>query len=68
MDIYIARRHHLKHLIATEFKGSQKALADRLEVPPSQISRWLSETTAAKRNISERTAREIEKKCGKPDG
>ncbi|MDN7881414.1 helix-turn-helix domain-containing protein [Burkholderia aenigmatica] len=68
MDIYIARRRHLKHLIATEYGGSQKAFANQIGVKPSQISRWVSDTTSDIRNISELSARNIEERCGKPQG
>lgn len=66
-EIYRAR---LK-MLATE-AGSQTALAVKLDKSPAQVSQWINASKDSKtgkpRSMDRTTAREIEKKCGKPDG
>ncbi|MGV3727755.1 S24 family peptidase [Hydrogenophaga sp.] len=66
-EIYRAR---LK-LLAAE-AGSQTALASKLDKSPAQVSQWINASKDSKtgkpRSMDRSTAREIEKKCGKPDG
>ncbi|MGK8893721.1 hypothetical protein [Burkholderia gladioli] len=68
MDVFSARRRHLKHLIDSEYGGSQKRFADHVGIKPSQISRWVSTSGVDSRNISETSARNIEALCGKQQG
>lgn len=67
MDTNDIRRAKLRHLISAKFDGSQAALADQCGIKPAQISRWLSETNTDPRNMSERSARQIEEKLGLPN-
>jgi phage repressor protein C with HTH and peptisase S24 domain len=66
-EIYRAR---LKMLAAEA--GSQSALAAMLDKSPAQVSQWINASkdsrTGKPRAMDRSTAREIEKKCGKPDG
>lgn len=63
-------RERLK-MLATEC-GSQTALAAKLEKSPAQVSQWINASKDSKtgkpRSMDRSTAREIERKCGKPDG
>lgn len=68
MDIYENRRLNLLQLIAREFGGNQTAFARHVGVSPPQVNRWVSETASDTRRISEKSARQIEAKCGKPPG
>jgi hypothetical protein len=66
MDIFEMRRKRLLELINTDFDGNQAAFSRHTGLTAPQINRWISPTSNDKRNITERSAREIEKKCGKP--
>lgn len=68
MDTYENRRLNLLQLITREFGGNQTAFARQAGVSAPQVNRWVSETAADKRRISEESARQIEIKCGKPSG
>jgi putative phage repressor len=63
------RRAKLKTLI--EEYGSQAALARQIDKAPAQISQWINGTpspTGKPRSLKAETAREIERKTGKPAG
>lgn len=66
-EIYRAR---LRMLV--EEAGTQRALADRIQKSPAQISQWLNASADSKtgkpRSMDRRTAREIERLFPKPDG
>ena len=59
MDIYELRKRNLKRLIADGVTTAAD-VARRIEKPPSQVSRWLSDTTKGPRKITEDSARYIE--------
>lgn len=64
------RRARIKQLI--DEIGSVKALAEKLERSPGQVSQWSNASIDSKsqkpRAISSQTARYIEKICGRPTG
>lgn len=68
MDIYSIRKENLAHLIQTKFDGRQVQLAEKMDIKPPIISRWLSSTTKDGRNITEHSARAIESAAGLPSG
>lgn len=63
-------RDNLKLLVAEA--PSLKAFAEKVEKSPSQISQWLNASKDSKtgkpRVVSRASARELERKCGKPEG
>lgn len=64
MKILDIRRNNLQLLLQTEFKGVQRQMAAQLKRTPAQISQWF----AGYRTIREDTARDIERRAGKPAG
>lgn len=66
MEIFETRRARLIKLIEDDFEGNQASFCRHTEIGAPQLNRWISETNSDKRNITERSAREIERKCGKP--
>ena len=65
MDIFETRRIRLAKIIDDDFAGNQSAFGRHTGYSQSQINKCLSETNISKRNITERFAREIERKCRK---
>lgn len=68
MDIFDTRRAQLRRLIKEVSDGNQAAFAKETGIKAPQINRWLSSTAAESRNITEPSARSIEKKAGKTEG
>lgn len=68
MEIFAIRRKRLKQIIKDDFNGNQAAFSRESGIKSPQINRWLSETAADRRNITERSARTIEQKAKKPAG
>ena len=68
MDIFNLRRLNLQLLIDVDFNGNQARLSEKTDIKAPQINRWLSTTARDKRNITEKSARNIEKRCDKPAG
>lgn len=70
MRIEEVYRERLRMLSAEA--GSQTALAAKLGKSPAQVSQWINASKDSKtgkpRSMDRSTAREIERKCGKPDG
>lgn len=66
MDIFETRRIKLRQLIDSDFSGNQAAFSRHVDIKPSQINRWLSTTAEKRPVINEVSARQIERKCGKP--
>jgi len=66
MDIFEQRRVKLMQLIDSDFDGNQAEFCRKTGFTTPQLNRWISITNTDKRNISERSARTIELKCGKP--
>lgn len=66
-EIYRARLR----MLASE-AGTQTALAEKIQKSPSQLAQWINASKDSKtgkpRTLSRAAAREIERKCGKPDG
>lgn len=64
------RRRNLAALIAEA--GSQRALADAMEIAPAQISQWVTAAPNAKtgtpRTVGDESARALEVAMGKPKG
>jgi hypothetical protein len=64
-------RENLRTLVA-EAGGTQEALGAKIQKSPAQISQWLNASKDSKtgkpRTMSRATAREIERRCGKPEG
>ena len=68
MDVFEIRRTSLRQVIDTTFHGNVAACARALQMPPSQLHRWLSTTSKSKQNMHELSARDIEQKLGLPAG
>lgn len=69
MEIFETRIRRLVKLIADDFGGNRAAFARHVGMKPPQVSRWLNNNQGAKRPaINEKSAREIEHKCFKPEG
>ena len=64
MDTFTIRRANLRHLIDTKFGRNQAAFAEAVGCKPPQVNRWLSTTATDPRNITETSARSIERKLG----
>lgn len=67
VDVYLIRRERLRQLIDDDFKGNQTAFSEQTKYKAPQINRWLSTRAASLRNITEESAREIERRAGKPE-
>lgn len=66
-DLLEIRRERLALLLRECWGGAHKPLAQAARVQLAQIGQWLSEPDAiGHRNISERTARKLERVSGKP--
>ena len=63
MDIAEIRRIRLRQLITEQFGGTDAAFALTIEKQPSYVSRLFSENENHRRNLGDKLAREIEKKC-----
>lgn len=68
MDIFEIRRNRLEKLIHDDFGGNQAAFSRFTHLKPSQVNRWLSKNAETIPSITEVSAREIERKCNKPQG
>ena len=68
MDIFINRKEMLRKLIDDQYSGSQAAFSRKAGIKSSQLNRWLSGTTKSPRNITEQSARDIEKAAGVDSG
>ncbi|OWT61996.1 S24 family peptidase [Candidimonas nitroreducens] len=67
--IISARRRNLTLLIRERYADSQSNFSDATGISLSQLGQWLSaEDSPHLRNMSERSARKIEKKAGLPTG
>lgn len=66
MEIFTTRRARLVKLIKDDFEENQAAFCRHTGYGTPQLSRWISETNTDRRNITEQSAREIERRCGKP--
>jgi len=68
MEVFAIRKKRLKQIIDEEFDGNQSAFSRHTGINTPQINRWLSESDndKSRRNITEVSARDIERKCGKP--
>jgi hypothetical protein len=61
------RRLNLQALV--DEAGGQQALATKIERDRNQVWQWLlAEGSPGARNLSHQTAREIERKCARPEG
>lgn len=68
VDIYATRQKNLAALVNTMADGNQAKLGSLIGVKQPQMNRWLSNSTASPRKISETSARHIEAKLGLPKG
>lgn len=68
VDVYAIRQKNLAALVNTLFDGNQARLGTAIGVKQPQVNRWLSNSTASPRKISESSARQIEIKLGLPKG
>jgi len=68
MNTPAMRISKLRKIIDDDFGGSQSSFSAFTEIKPQQVSRWLSKKAAKIPEISEASARDIEKKCRKPAG
>lgn len=68
MDIFETRRERLKLLIGEFSDGNQADFASKTKIKAPQINRWISNTATDRRNITEASARKLEKATGKQPG
>lgn len=62
------RRANVLRLIRERFDGSQSSFAVRAQISLSQLGQWLADEDSPHiRNMSERSARKIEKNCSLPE-
>lgn len=66
MDIYEIRRRNTRSLLEAEFGGNKSAMAARLSVESSYLSRWFTQRAGHKRRIGDKMARKLENVCGRP--
>ena len=66
MDLFAIRRDRLQAIIDADFDGSQASFCRLTKFSTPQVSRWLSTTNSDSRNITEPSARKIERVCNKP--
>lgn len=67
MLIQETRRRRLRQLLDSEFDGKQQLIADHIGVEQNYISGLLGQGKT-KKPFGEKTARKIERLCGKPAG
>ncbi|MDR0588131.1 MAG: hypothetical protein LBG61_04050 [Burkholderiales bacterium] len=67
MDIYEVRRNNLRSLIDIGFEGNHTAFSKSIGINMPQIHRWVTKNKDARKNISEKSARTLEKLCNKPE-
>ena len=66
MELAAIRRLRTRQIIDNDFGGVECAFAAHIGKAPTTTYRWFTDKVAHKRNIGEKTARLIEKKCAKP--
>lgn len=68
MDVRSTRLKNFVLILEGEYQGNKSALAERLGMESSYLSRFFSPNPEHRRNIGHNFARKIEQRTGKPDG